>query len=227
MILSTASFRHEPYSWQCSLCDSCLRGECSGQSAQQDTARASYRHSSLALRIPVTGFNHTSISDPAHGTMRPSTPSSRSGSSSSDGLMSSNSSLPSSAPSSQQSSGSPAPSTASISQKSSRKSIRVREKSCVDISKYKTQLCHRFMVSGACRFESTCCFAHSESDLRSVAANQAILARLTNRGEVPEPEQKNPSGGDEEVIRHVMVALMKCNAKRELRKQQRREEVIV
>eukprot|EP00667_Euglena_gracilis_P024683 EG_transcript_28536 len=52
------------------------------------------------------------------------------------------------------------------------------DKSPVDPCKYKTKLCRSWVRDGYCSYESVCCFAHGESDIRTVHQNAQVLSSL-------------------------------------------------
>eukprot|EP00996_Jenningsia_fusiforme_P001717 NODE_2582_length_1162_cov_18.682839_g2361_i0.p1 GENE.NODE_2582_length_1162_cov_18.682839_g2361_i0~~NODE_2582_length_1162_cov_18.682839_g2361_i0.p1 ORF type:complete len:318 (+),score=46.47 NODE_2582_length_1162_cov_18.682839_g2361_i0:106-954(+) len=99
-----------------------------------------------------------------------------------------------------------------------------REKATVDVTRYKTQLCRRFEQTGVCRFEATCCFAHGAAELRITADNKAILQTLpVNVDEAPSGTSELGSEGAR--LRHSMVAILECNAKRERKRHQQHSEL--
>jgi hypothetical protein len=53
-----------------------------------------------------------------------------------------------------------------------------REKGAVDPCKYKTRMCRSWMRDGYCSYENVCCYAHGDSDLRTVHQNTNVLSSL-------------------------------------------------
>jgi hypothetical protein len=53
-----------------------------------------------------------------------------------------------------------------------------QEKAAVDPRKYKTRMCRNWELTGQCPYEHTCCFAHSEKELRDLTTNHKVLASI-------------------------------------------------
>jgi len=53
-----------------------------------------------------------------------------------------------------------------------------RTKSVVDPRKYKTKLCRNWKATGQCPYEHTCCYAHGETETRTVHQNNNVLSSL-------------------------------------------------
>eukprot|EP01012_Entosiphon_sulcatum_P025355 TRINITY_DN30674_c0_g1_i1.p1 TRINITY_DN30674_c0_g1~~TRINITY_DN30674_c0_g1_i1.p1 ORF type:complete len:645 (+),score=82.09 TRINITY_DN30674_c0_g1_i1:29-1963(+) len=52
------------------------------------------------------------------------------------------------------------------------------QKATVDPRKYKTQMCRSWMQHGCCTYAETCCFAHGQEELRTIADNHRTLASI-------------------------------------------------
>eukprot|EP00996_Jenningsia_fusiforme_P003497 NODE_4294_length_833_cov_7.344388_g3966_i0.p1 GENE.NODE_4294_length_833_cov_7.344388_g3966_i0~~NODE_4294_length_833_cov_7.344388_g3966_i0.p1 ORF type:complete len:248 (-),score=25.63 NODE_4294_length_833_cov_7.344388_g3966_i0:89-808(-) len=98
-------------------------------------------------------------------------------------------------------------------------------KAMIDASRYKTQLCRRFALKGSCRFRSTCCFAHGDEELRTTRANVEILKTLPADVGSDSKLNEDSGGHTDEYTRTAMKAIMRCNAKKERRKNRFEESV--
>eukprot|EP00669_Euglena_mutabilis_P010121 TRINITY_DN4903_c0_g1_i1.p1 TRINITY_DN4903_c0_g1~~TRINITY_DN4903_c0_g1_i1.p1 ORF type:complete len:269 (-),score=41.79 TRINITY_DN4903_c0_g1_i1:1279-2085(-) len=54
----------------------------------------------------------------------------------------------------------------------------LEDKATVDPRKYKTNLCRNWELRGECPYLETCCFAHGQAELRSLADNHQLLASI-------------------------------------------------
>jgi|EP00670_Eutreptiella_braarudii_P005809 hypothetical protein len=55
-------------------------------------------------------------------------------------------------------------------------------KRTADPRKYKTKLCRNWKLTGHCQYEHTCCYAHGETEARSVDQNNSVLSSLSYLG---------------------------------------------